>query len=565
MQHIDNDLPFEKELFEKHPELFRKNNPVMDKRALGFAGILMQDKMNREAGKVAPDTIGADKFFLEGFITEDMAEDFPEIAREFLLHCYPDLKEYADKDWYENDDSSFYEPVSALRNRILNLIYNGARSGDLYAKPLIIYLYKTYHKKEYNQLKRFKKIGMHEILSLSESSDDFRTEVAVGRILSICPFLGIEIDEMCSLLYLSLEKQIDEYKKYDKELQEFEGFKDGLYRDCMDTIEKWWEENKGRDGHVRIDRYFDTSEFVGTCFRYEGYPDDYADRCNYYAEGLKSNFVRTLALLRTCWPKKDFSFDDVQIYATLFEFSQSLISLSDEIDDLTTDILGIRPGRYMDDRRTGMFIPEKICPDKPVRKESANIHLNIAPVESSKAVESDYLAEIERLRSKLHEEEQKSRELRELYKTAKKNLAESSETIKKFEDDREELNALREYVYHLSEGADKEIPSDDMDQKRAFLNEKKIIIIGGHVSWHNKLKQLYPGWILISPDSYKGVPADIFRQCDKAYFFTDYINHTSYHYFINMIRTLNVPFGYLHERNIDALTRQIYNELNVSV
>ena len=56
--------------------------------------IMMQDIMNREQGKVAPDTIGADYYFLEDFMTSDMELDFAVIEQDFLHHCSWRLKEY---------------------------------------------------------------------------------------------------------------------------------------------------------------------------------------------------------------------------------------------------------------------------------------------------------------------------------------------------------------------------------------------------------------------------------------------------------------------------------------
>lgn len=46
-----------------------------------------------------------------------------------------------------------------------------------------------------------------------------------------------------------------------------------------------------------------------------------------------------------------------------------------------------------------------------------------------------------------------------------------------------------------------------------------------------------------------------------VYFFTEYINHLSYHRFIGMIRTKKIPFGYLKGRNLDYITDQIYKDL----
>lgn len=74
----------------------------------------------------------------------------------------------------------------------MRLIYNGAKLGDDYCLELIKNLYKVYHKKEYNRLKRFRTISPDEIFSLTEDEYIDSEYPSVGRIMGMCPFLGIE-------------------------------------------------------------------------------------------------------------------------------------------------------------------------------------------------------------------------------------------------------------------------------------------------------------------------------------------------------------------------------------
>ena len=97
------------------------------------------------------------------------------------------------------------------------------------------------------------------------------------------------------------------------------------------------------------------------------------------------------------------------------------------------------------------------------------------------------------------------------------------------------------------------------------LNRKnipaEIVIIGGHINWQNKLKQMFPEWIFVHPDAYKTVNAGMLEDKEKVYFFTDYINHISYKKFIAIARERNIPFGYIGSRNIDSVAAQIYQEM----
>ena len=93
------------------------------------------------------------------------------------------------------------------------------------------------------------------------------------------------------------------------------------------------------------------------------------------------------------------------------------------------------------------------------------------------------------------------------------------------------------------------------------IADKQIVIIGGHVNWQNKLKQMFPGWHFVHPDAYKTVNAGMLEDKEKVYFFTDYINHVSYKKFVGIVREKKIPFGYIGSRNIDSVVSQIYQEM----
>ena len=178
-----------KSLFNEFEDRFGFSNNFLDSNVFS---ICLEDEQNR-MNNIAPDTIGADKFFIESFITGEMADDFWIIANDFLNHHFPRIKEFNDIAVYNNDFSGVYTPSTALQNRILNIMYNAAKTGDAYSVELIKTLYKTYHKAEYKQLKRFKTISVPEIFSLGQIYDDDCEYDVIARILGMCPLLGIEL------------------------------------------------------------------------------------------------------------------------------------------------------------------------------------------------------------------------------------------------------------------------------------------------------------------------------------------------------------------------------------
>ena len=122
--------------------------PPMD-----LMSVLFEDMRSHEEGDVAPNTAGADFFFIQYFMTDDMYWDFDRIEEDFMKHCYDKLRDFANVQYYEHTAARYSEPDNSHRIMVMGLILNGAKSGDEYCKGLIRYLFKTYHKPLYKQLK----------------------------------------------------------------------------------------------------------------------------------------------------------------------------------------------------------------------------------------------------------------------------------------------------------------------------------------------------------------------------------------------------------------------------
>ncbi|MDE5893781.1 MAG: hypothetical protein K2H45_12745 [Acetatifactor sp.] len=288
----------EMNFFEEYDELHE--HPSME-----MFGMFMEDAMNREAGKVAPDTAGADYFFLKEFVNEPMKNDFSYIERDFLQHCSGKLAEYYNAAWYGDDMTCSSSPEESVRRKIMVMIFNGAKLGDSYCCELIKYLYKTYYKKEYNQLKRFKTIDVQEIISLTELPDGECDYVDMGRIMGMCCFMGIQLAEECSLLYLMLNREREKWEAEDEELLEFEGFREGLLEECIQTVDAWREaDDKDSSKPFPHKEYWEDECFVGACFRQHGYPAGYEYRCRSVYTDLRMDLARTVAMLKTVYPRE---------------------------------------------------------------------------------------------------------------------------------------------------------------------------------------------------------------------------------------------------------------------
>jgi hypothetical protein len=258
--------------------------------------------VNREKGGVAPDTSGADYFFLEEFVTEEMSCDFTAIEQEFLRNCSARLTEFSEVGWYGEDAYWNQSPETTIQKRIMRLIYNGAKIGDDYGLRLIRYLYKLYYKKEYNQIKRFRKISPREIFSLAEDPLGGTDVCAMGRIMGMCRFMNIELDEQCSVLYLYLEKRFQEWIAYEED-----------ERNCTEHNSELFEE----------------------CLRYMGYSADYAGLCKERYNDPTTQMAVTLSILKTMDSKKEYTRDEVLQYMALYDTVSALVDLANRFDQET--------------------------------------------------------------------------------------------------------------------------------------------------------------------------------------------------------------------------------------
>lgn len=522
--------------------------------------VFMEDELNREAGKVAPDTTGADKFFIDGFFNGNLDYDFWVIARDFMNHHFSDMPEYSKLASYMNGITRQTNPERALRVRIFSIIYKAAKFGDTYSIGLIKNLYKTYHKREYKQLKRFKKISVEEIFSLSENEDGSVEYEVMARIMGMCAIYGIEMEDKCSVLYVLLNRTRERWDEADETA--FYDFPDGLYQQCLEKVDLWMTEEKesNRQYYEYASHYWKVDSFVGRCLERFAFPEDFLYRCDLEFYDQRNAFAQTLAVLKSVYPKEEFSYEDVQKYAHIYKAISALASVCDSYDDNLNELFGISTDRHLLDGRTCLYKPEPELNAKPIQKEAAAKQITISPASNGKAEEVDYLKEIAELRQRLHKKEEENRGLKMQYNQAKRELKETKELIEKFENDREELIALRNHMYRLAE---EDVPyvEEDIKDMKSYIAGRNIAIVGGHTNWVNKIKKEFPNWKFFDANISRVNEAMVLDGTEMLYFFTNHLSHGTYGIYISIVRENKIPFGYLHSVNVDAMVRQIYNEV----
>lgn len=519
--------------------------------------MFLEDELNRTS-KVAPDTTGADKYFIDGFITEEMELDFWVIAKDFLQHHYPRLKEFNDLVVYGNDKPEQSDPEGALQRKILNIMYNAAKSGDTYSVELMKQLYKTYHKKEYQQLKRFRKITIPEIFSLAETEDGGCDYLVISRVLAMCAIFGIEMEEHCSVLYLMQGRA---RKEWDKENEkEFFHFPEGLFQECYDQVEEWMRQYCKTKEQTRkgMAEYWKADRFAEYCLKRHGFPEDYLYRCNLEYMGINRLLAVTLALLKSAYPNEEFSFEEVQTYALIAHCIDAVISTVDVYEEGITEMLGIEP--ELNKLRESLFKPGSIIVAENSKAKQVAKPVTVAPIINNDVNEEDYIKEIDELRRRLREKDEECKYFRRQYEQAKVELSDAIEAVAQNANYMEELIILRNYVYSLSQEVP-QITEDKLEDMQQVIAEKNVIIVGGHVNWINKLKKEFPNWRYLDANISRTNDSKLVEGADKVYFFTDHLSHGTYGKFVKLVRENRIPFGYMHSVNMDSMVRQVYEDL----
>lgn len=533
----------------------------LEQRMNGNKFLISEDQYNRRNGNAIPDIVGAEFFFLLGFITDEMYYDFGLIEQDFLKHCHDKLESFHTVPWDNYFTIQTENPFNYHKTMVLGLILNGAKTGDSYCIALIRYLYRTYHKKEYNQVKRFQKISAMEIFSITGTVTDVDTSCSIGRILTYCDIAGVGKDEYCSVLYLILSKLTKkEMEGRETYYVSEEPYSEELYLECREQIIQWLEEDAKERHPLHI--FKECKKFAEKCLKDFRYAEEYIGDCIECEIEPVSGFSETLAKLKSVFPNRNFDFSQVQYFAILQTAIKALVNVSDLFEETTKSTYSYPIERESFEKT--FFQPEKIVVDsgKIKAKEQPSPTRTPISISAENIEKNDYLLEIDRLRNCLDKKEQECKQLKSLYSAATEKSKEMEHLLLQYQTDREELIALREFVYSLEHGETLDSLDNDagdiiLQMKKEIAN-KNYIIIGGHVNLISKLKAEFPNWKFILPSDYRTIDAKMLIGKDMIFFFSDCMSHASYKKFITVAREKSVPFSYLHGVNKKQVIRQVY-------
>ena len=485
-----------------------------------------------------------------------MAEDFPLIARAFYTHELANIPEYQDIEYF--DIQSGEEWPELMFNRFtLGLMMNAVNSGSDYTKALLLYLHKTYYKKEYRTIKRFGTMSLSELLALAKPEERRCPYVAnLSRILCIAPIYGIKIGEDCNVVYGFLNE-------FSGKLALSGGFSfdeavGDSFKDCRKEIDERFDQKKLYFLDAKM------SKFLRNVFQWLGYSPEYADWCDENDRGMEDRLAIVLSILKKTFPKsnREYSAEELTLYGMILHCASAMTCNSSWLAETLRTLAYGESGTFYYDEFPPMFHPENV---QVKDGRSGNVKTERQVKEYAEPVGTDgcrhddsvLFDEVDKLRRKVHKLESDNSTLRAGLAEKRRLEEESKDIRKQLNAVSHELVALRNYVYNLTE-SDNPITDKAVESMKETIAGYRIVIVGGHSNWLSKMKKEFPDWIFVNPKASGSTDVSIVDKADYVYFFTDTISHSKYYQFMNVICERKINFGYIHGVNIEKNIRDIY-------
>lgn len=130
----------------------------------------------------------------------------------------------------------------------------------------------------------------------------------------------------------------------------------------------------------------------------------------------------------------------------------------------------------------------------------------------------------------------------------------------------QELSALRTYVHSLADNEEQEYEAQCYEKnnlrKRQQLIEKwkrkKVLVIGGHRNWQNKLREFFPEWQFVACEK-KNMDKEIVRGKECIICNTEILTHSCY-YKAMASRKKGQKIYYVHSNNIDMCIQELQEQ-----
>lgn len=285
-----------------------------------MANVVIQEIVRRnriEEGKIIkPDKYGCYSILARYYMDEFFEFMNPHIANALIKHVHEDLEKYnainyISEDFGEVKQSEYY------RLRIMNLIVNGLALGDSWIKRLIVNVHKHNYRAEYKVLKRFGSISASELYTIAKSDEGIACD-ALARVVCVCEAMDIQLKPDCDFVYTMLNNDVSLInKRLDEEAAFFE-IPPELIKESME----WFKENVTDErieySDKRFAKYRYTTAVKEMAYERLGFIADYDAYTYDYFSGIDQEVITVRAMLKSKYPNKEFTLDELCMMAVLY-------------------------------------------------------------------------------------------------------------------------------------------------------------------------------------------------------------------------------------------------------
>lgn len=123
---------------------------------------------------------------------------------------------------------------------------------------------------------------------------------------------------------------------------------------------------------------------------------------------------------------------------------------------------------------------------------------------------------------------------------------------------RVEIESLREYELNVNS---EHVPCDSDKPLSYYIENKKILIIGGDKEWRRKFRSKYPEIRTLNGFN-ENFDISILNNSDHIFFYTKYMNHPTFYKAMNFIKLNQCKFGYIGKTNMDFVEQEIIEKIS---
>lgn len=126
----------------------------------------------------------------------------------------------------------------------------------------------------------------------------------------------------------------------------------------------------------------------------------------------------------------------------------------------------------------------------------------------------------------------------------------------------QELGALRSYVYSMSDSskyASKNVPKSQQNRTIELWKDQKVLVVGGHIHWQNKLKERFPKWQFVQSNQ-SALVGHMVKGKDIIICNTSILDHSCYYKMIGE-KEKQQQLYYVHCNNIEKCIAELEGQM----